>query len=140
MLDPAHVPPVDVGELLARFVLFSRHVRASDKTVKPEAFMPHPLLELSMTRHREATDEELWNEGRRVAAIRGKTLYGRADVSEAAFAIEELTVVAKPVAENPNHADAINWPADKPAQKIKALQIAGKSTYLPNPGGKEVSA
>jgi hypothetical protein len=130
VLDPAQVPPVDAGELLARFVLFSRHVRSSDNTVKPEAFMPHPRVELSLTRHREATDEELWNEGIRVASIRTAALYGRADVSEAAFAAEELKVVAKPISENPNHADAIGWPAEKPAQKIKALQIAGKANFL----------
>lgn len=119
--------------MLARFILYSRHVRASDNTVRPEAFMPHPLIELSMTRHREATPEELWKEGSRVAAIRAATLYGRADVCETAFAAEQLTVLAKPIAENPNHADATNWPADKPAQKIKALQIAGKSNYFPFP-------
>jgi hypothetical protein len=116
--------------VLARFVLFSRHFRASDNTAKPEAFMPHPHIELSMTRHLQATEQELWTEGRRVASIRGATLYGRDDVSEAAFAAEQLTVVAKPIAENPNHADATDWPADKPAQKIKALEIAKKSTFL----------
>jgi hypothetical protein len=93
--------------------------------------MPHPRVELSMTRHREATEEELWKEGKRVATIRSVTLYGRADISEAAFMAEELKVEANPIAENPNHADAIGWPAEKPAQKIKALQIARKATYLP---------
>jgi hypothetical protein len=94
--------------------------------------MPHPRVELSLTRHLEAADQDLWNEGVRVASIRATTLYGRADVSEAAFAAEELTVVATPIPENPNHADATNWPADKPAQKIKALQIAGKAKYFPH--------
>lgn len=86
-----------------------------------------------MTRHREATVDELWSEGERVAALRKKTIYGRADVTAAAFVEEDLRVEAKPLPENPNHADAVDWPADKPAQKMKALQIALKSTYVPKP-------
>lgn len=129
MFDPSQVPPVAADELLARFVLFSRHVRGPDNTVKPDAFIPHPHVELSVTRHREATDDELWNEGKRVADIRSVTLHGRADVPVTAFAAENLNVVAKPIAENPNHADVERWPQEKPAQKIKALQIAAKSTY-----------
>lgn len=136
MLDPAQIPSVAAGEQLARYVLFSKHVRSSDNTVRPEAFMPHPRSELSMTRHREATNEELWGEGMRVSALRLLELYGRADVSEAAFSAEDLKVIAKPIAENPNHADAVGWPADKPAQKIKALQMAHKANYLHAPVGE----
>jgi hypothetical protein len=132
VFDLTSVPPVDANELLARFILVSRHIRSSDNTVKPEAFMPHPYLELSMTRHRDATDIEIWREGQRVARVRPATLHGRADVNVSAFTAESLSVVAKPIVENPNHADALNWPAEKPAQKIKAIQIAGKSRYLPN--------
>ena len=136
MFDPVHVPPVALDELLARFVLFSSHVRRSENTVKQDAFMPHPRVELSVTRHREATNDELWREGGRVAALREKILYGCADVLATAFADERLQVVAKPIIpENPNHADVIDWPADKPSQKMKALQIANKSTYVPKPNG-----
>jgi hypothetical protein len=35
-----------------------------------------------------------------------------------------LQVVAAPVPENPNHANVIDWPAEKSAQKIIAQQIA----------------
>jgi hypothetical protein len=132
VLDPANVPPVAVDELLSRFVLFPKHVRSSDNTVKQDAFMPHPRVELSMTRHVEATEAELWQEGERVALIRTRPLYGRAVVCVREFVNEGLVVVAKPIVpENPNHADAVNWPTEKASQKMIALQIAVKSAYVP---------
>jgi hypothetical protein len=134
MFDPSHVPTVTSNELLARFVIFSRHFRPSDNTIKPDAFLPHPLVQLSVTRHREATEDELWQEGKRVAAIRTATLYGRADVVANAFEREDLAVVEKPIAENPNHADVVGWPADKPAQKMKAREIANKAVFNAVPG------
>ncbi|HEY2786117.1 MAG TPA: hypothetical protein VGJ05_14205 [Fimbriiglobus sp.] len=63
--------------------------------------MPHPHVEVSLTRHREATLDELWKEGKRVASLRVKTLYGRADVIAAAFIDQGLKVEPKPIPENP---------------------------------------
>jgi hypothetical protein len=133
MLDPAKVPAVDSDELLARFIIFSKHFRPSDNTVKPDAFVPHPQVELSVTRHRAATNDELWQEGNRVAAIRSATLYGRADVAAETFESEDLSVVPKPISENPNHADVIDWPTDKPSQKMKACEIASRAVFVPAP-------
>jgi hypothetical protein len=130
MFDLAQVPPVSSDELLARFIIFSRHFRPSDNTVKPDAFVPHPQVELSVTRHRAATQDELWQEGRRVAAFRTATLYGRADVAANTFESKDLTVAEKPIAENPNHADVIDWPADKAAQKMKAREIANEAVFV----------
>jgi len=94
--------------------------------------MPHPRVELSLTRHLEATDAELWHEGIRVAALRARPLYGRAVIAARVFIDEGLSVEAKPILpENPNHADATNWPPDKPSQKMIALQIAAKAKYIP---------
>lgn len=132
MLDPANVPPVESNELLSRFILFSRHLRA-DKTVKPDAFIPHPLPALSLTRHRDATDDELWREGARVEAIRDATLYGRAEVAATAFLDQQLSVEAEPIPANPNHADVTNWPAERSAQKMKALEIAKVSHFQSKP-------
>ena len=133
MLDPAQVPPVSSDEVLARFIVFSKHIRSSNMTVKPDAFIPHPLIELSVTRHREATEAELWQEGERVAALRSTTLYGKAAVTAGAFENEDLSVVAKPIPQNLNHADVIDWPTDKPAQKMKACEIANKAVFVPRP-------
>lgn len=130
MFDPAAVPDIEQDETVARFILFSRHYRSSDNTVRQDAFVPHPRPELSMMRHRDATIDEIWQEGRRVAGLRKSTLYGRADVAVAAFTAESVRVVPKPVLENPNHADAIDWPTGKPEQKIIALQIANRAIFV----------
>jgi hypothetical protein len=134
VLDPAAIPDVEPDEILARFVHFKRHVRSFDSTVRPDAFIPHPHADLSVTRHREATADELWNDGRRIATIRQLPLYGRADTSVTAFASEGLRTESDPILpENPNHAVVTGWPSEKSEQKIKAAQIAIKSQYLPAP-------
>src|SRR5256885_16976561 len=80
MIDANHVPPVANDELLARFITQSKQFRSSDQSVKPDLFIPFRLTELSVTRHRDATADELWQVGRDVAALRQQKLYGRADV------------------------------------------------------------
>ena len=132
MLDPQRMPAVENDEVLARFVLFSKWIRISNRTVKLDAFFPHPHVELSLTRLRQATDEEIWDEGTRIATLRG-TLYGRADIGVTAFKERDLVVEAAPIPENPNHANAKNWPAEKSEQKAKALEIALKARFLPAP-------
>jgi hypothetical protein len=133
VLDPENVPPITSNEDVARFILSASHIRSSDGTVKPDAFIPHPRPELSLTRLRDATEQEIWQEGRRVANLRLKTLLGRADVRVAAFTEASLTVVAKPLAENPNHADAVGWPDDKPSQKMKAILVSRQSRFTATP-------
>ena len=132
MFDPNRVPPVQSEELLARFILFSGWFRPSDNAVKQDAFIPH-LNELSVTRHEQATAEEIWADGERVATLRKRTLYGRADVGLAALKEQSLAVEANPIIGNPNHAIAKNWPMEKSEQKMKALQIALKSQFVPMP-------
>jgi hypothetical protein len=132
MIDPADVPPVDAGELLARFVLWERHVRR-DGTVRPDVFVPHPHRDLSVTRHRSATTEEIWSIGRRVASLRAHTLRGRADAGTALFTRRGLVVAADPIAGNPNHASVSAWPPDKSQQKIIAQELAGQARFVPAP-------
>jgi hypothetical protein len=129
VFKPDQVPSVTSDELLARFILFSRHFRRSDNTIRPEAFIPHPLVELSVTRHRDATDEDVWTEGRRVAAVRKVTLYGRADVVTKTFTELDLIVQAAPITENPNHANVTGWPHEKSAQKMKAIDVANAARF-----------
>ena len=93
--------------------------------------MPHPRTELSLTRHLQITIEELWREGKRVSEIRNATLYGRADVTVLAFTERDLSVEPAPIKENPNHANVSNWPIEKSAQKMKAIEIALSSQYIP---------
>jgi hypothetical protein len=135
MIDAADVPAVQDTELLARYVVYSKHVRTSDSSLKPDAFMPLPYQELSVTRHLMATDDELWAVGERVASASGKALYGRGDVTADVCIGQRLSVKAAPVDGNPNHADVTGWPAEKAAQKIIALELAAKATFIPRPNG-----
>lgn len=41
-LDPTNIPQMASTEQLARYILFSKHFRSSDNTVKPDALSPHP--------------------------------------------------------------------------------------------------
>lgn len=130
MIDPVNVPPVALDERVARFVLSNSHVRRADSTLKPDAFIPHPHLVLSVTRHRSATEDEVWSVGDRIARERQRTLYGRGDVVVSAFTMRSLTVNAKPIAGNPNHADVCDWPIEKSAQKNIAQQIAADAVFV----------
>ena len=92
MIDPANVPPVTPDELLSRFATQSGQFRKTDKSVKQELFQPHPRPECSVMRHRDATDAEIWQTGRYVAASfpEGRTLHGRADITAAACTMVAL--------------------------------------------------
>jgi hypothetical protein len=124
MSNGGTVPPVDSREWLARIIHYQRYIR-QDRTVRADAFIPYPYPDLSVTRHLQLSESELWEVARKVARQTGKTLHGRADVEAAVFLRQELRVIADPILpENPNHANVTDWPPDRPAQKIIALQIA----------------
>ena len=133
MIDPENVPPVSDNELLARFVTQSRQFRSSDQNVKQDAFIPHPRLELSVTRHLLATEAEIWEVGSAVAQGQGKPMYGRADLSALSCRAQSLRVEATPVDRNPNHADLAGWPMAKQDQKAIALKLAASATFVANP-------
>ncbi len=121
--------PIAADEVLARFLLHRRYVR-QDGTVRDAAFVPYPWPDLSVTRHSGLVEDELWSKGRSVASETGKVLYGRADVVAETFLDLELTVESDPIEGNPNHANVGGWPAEKPAQKMKAKLIAAKATVV----------
>jgi len=118
-------------EEVARFVLSSRWIRKVDLTIKPDAFMPHPYTELSVTRHRGISTNQIWKHGKVVATQTNKTLYGRVDVRVSNVRKHDIDVVARPIpGENPNHACLVDWPKDKSEQKSKAQEIVAKAHYL----------
>ena len=124
--------PVSDDEWLARYVLRKEQVRA-DGTLKPDTFMPFKWVELSVTRHLGLDEVELWEAGASVAAETGTTLQGRADAQASVYVKHPLRVIPRPLPRNPNHADVVGWPADKPAQKEIALLIAREATFKPKP-------
>lgn len=120
-------------EWLARFILFSKWIRASDQTVRPAAFIPHPYPDLSVTRHKNLPEQELWRIGQGVADARPAKLYGRADIQVAEIRRQTLTVESKPVANNANHANVVGWPVEKSAQISIAQQLAAVTRYFRKP-------
>jgi hypothetical protein len=133
MIDPNDIPPVAGDELLARYITQAKQFRPSDQSVKPDLFIPFRLTELSVTRHREATAEELWQVGRDVAALRQQILYGRSDVRASDCAVGPLSVMPDPILPpdelyNPNHANVAGFPAAKDDQKALAIKIAHKAS------------
>jgi hypothetical protein len=120
-------------EWLARFILFSKWIRPSDHTVRPEAFIPHPYPDLSVTRHKDLSERELWQIGEGVANARPAKLYGRTDIQVTELQRQALTVESKPVANNPNHANVIGWPVEKSAQKSIAQQLVAGRPFISKP-------
>ena len=55
--------------------------------------MPHPRLALSVTRHLNATEEEIWAAGRDVVHSLNRTLYGRSDILAKACKTDLLKVI-----------------------------------------------
>jgi hypothetical protein len=132
MSNGGTLPLVDRDEWLARFILYKRYIRA-DGTVRPDAFIPHPYPDLSVTRHLQLSEAQLWELGRDVGQESDKILQGRADIQASAFQRHELHVVPAALPKNPNHANVTGWPAEKPAQKIIAQQIAAAAGKAPTP-------
>ena len=120
-------------ERLARFILFSKWIRSSGQTVRPDAFIPYPYPDLSVTRHINLSEEALWKMGQDVADARPAKLYGRADIYASTARRQHLRIDPAPAPNNPNHANINDWPADKPAQKIIAQQLAADSVYRAKP-------
>ena len=135
MIDPGNVPPVELDEVVARFVLASKASRLvyEDGEAKPQLFCPYKHVELSVNRHLECTDEEIWHFGRGVAGHQRKTLQGRFDICVHDCTVDSLSVKATPipppddVPKNPNHADIVGFPETKPDQKVLGLKLADKA-------------
>jgi len=124
------VEPIGTEERLSRFVLRKDWVR-SDQTVRPEAFIPHPHNDLSVSRHLKRPEPELWDEGKAVAVARALQLHGRADFLASDAIGQTLRVEPAPLPENPHHAVLVGWPPEKSAQKIKALNLAAAASFVP---------
>ena len=64
------------SELLARYITSSKWFRKQDQTVKQDAFIPpESPLELSVTRHLNLPENDIWNIGRRIATSISRTLH-----------------------------------------------------------------
>ncbi len=135
MIDPHNTPAIGEEELTTRYIVSRQHVNKQTRTVKAEAFVPHPYTDLSVTRLIEITDAEVWSLGENVARVRvpPRTLQGRGDVLAATFLGQQLQVVPDPVEGNPNHAIVTGWADDEPGQLMVAKEIAAVAKFVPVP-------
>lgn len=126
--DPSS--PIPNTEQLARFVFHKSHVRI-DGTLKQDAFIPHPHVDLSTTRHDLLGDRKIWIRGNNVARQKNLPLIGRGDVCASVYRSRGLQIVPEPIDCNPQHVNIGSWPSDKPAQKNRAQLIAKDSVFRP---------
>jgi len=131
MTGETTLPPITEDEWLARFVLFRRWIRSSDRSVRPDAFIPHPYPNLSVTRHVGLAEVVLWQIGQEIADTRPARLHGRADFQ--AHTVTKRLLCIAPTPEPKNHANITGWPPDKPSQKIIAQEIAAEAQFMPKP-------
>jgi hypothetical protein len=123
---------VEDEEKLSRFILFRGWFRPSNNTVKQDAFTPSGDLDVSVTRQRGFSEEQIWRRGQEIADARPAPLYGRADFQAAQARAHSLDVRSDEPP--PNHALIVSWPIGKAQQKMIALELAALSLYIPNPG------
>ena len=125
--------PVDDREKLARFVVVESYIRRSKNTPRPQVFLPYKHVELSVIRHLDLSEAELWEIGQTdVADKLGKPLHGRADILASDVRAERLDV--KPSEPPRNHANIIGWPPERAAQMSYAQVLASKAgQFIPTP-------
>jgi hypothetical protein len=123
--------PVDDTEFLARFVVASNWIRKGNEewNIKPEAVMPHPNIELSVTRYRDLTEHEFWEIGEGVAAQRVRTFYGC--IRFLAMIPRKQGLNIDPDEPPKNHAIVTKWPKGKPEQKALAQEIVANLRLIP---------
>ena len=132
-LGPLAQVPVDDDERLARFILDKRWAPKGDEGVKAQALLAHKYVELSVGRHRDLAETEIWELGQEVALKRSETerraipLVGRADFF--ARTVRGLGLNVKPNEPARNHANVIGWPSGKSAQTSLAQEIAAQSVF-----------
>ncbi len=122
--------PVCDDERLSRFLLFSRWFAREAGRVKPDAFVPHPFIELSVSCTESLPEEQIWQLGGDVARQRsGTTLYGRADLAVRSVRLQGLDVHRD---DTPRyHANITGWSdAGKAAQRMKAAELAAASSLV----------
>lgn len=149
MINPDDVPEVETDEMLARFIVAGQSTKSlrkyarADNTVKPQLFLPHDR-ELSVNRHRNCEEGEIWAFGQAIAIYRAMTFHGRSDIAVASCSFDQLDVVAKPiknhpkgVPDNPNHADIEGFPSAKEDKLSVAMKLAAKATNRQAPRESE---
>jgi hypothetical protein len=124
----ASIKPTDP---LARFIYSSSHFSRERNRVKHNAFMPDGDRKTSVFRTKDLNEAETWAIGDGVAQQRAQTLHARGDILVADVSKVNLRVV--PSEPPPRHANIQDWPEEKSAQKLKAIDLADAAILVPKP-------
>ena len=119
-------------DALARFIYSSSHFSHENKRVKHNAFMPAADNKTSVYHTEELSEAETWAIGEEVAQKRKQTLHARGDIIAAEVSKVSLRLV--PTETPPHHANIEDWPAEKSAQKLKAIDLADAAKLVIRPG------
>lgn len=115
-------------EKLARFIFSSSHFSSQNFRVKHNAFLPTSAGEASVSRISDLPEPDIWPIGSVIATQRGQTLYARGDLL--AHDVRQVQLDVTPAEPPPRHANIVNWPTDKSAQKLRAMELAEKAKLV----------
>lgn len=116
---------------LTRFIYSSSLFSRDKKRVKHNAFMPGRDGKTSVFRTKDLNEAAIWAIGEEVAQKSVRPLHGRGDIAAADVSKANLTLV--PSEPPPRHANIENWPAEKDAQKLKAMELADAAKLVTRP-------
>ena len=116
---------------LARFIYSTSHFSPAKDRVKHNAFMPGPDGKTSVFRTQDLNEAATWAIGEEIAQQTERTLHARGDIVAEDVSKNSLTVV--PSEPPPRHANIENWPAEKDAQKLRAIELAGAAKLVTKP-------
>jgi hypothetical protein len=112
------------NSLLARFIFQSGNYRKlAPAKPKPNAFLPDPSkLKCSAIWRDTLPEQEIWQIGDSLGAVRSKPPLARADFNVAAVSEAKLAIEPDPEP-HPLHINLCGWPIGKDEQKAIALLL-----------------
>lgn len=120
---------VNPDEMTTHFIFARDHFNQAKNTVSAAAFMPPKDKRLSIYRIHCCEEEKIWWLGDWYVSRRRtdkKAVLARGDLQALEF--ERVQLEIRPERNpHPRHANVLGWPADKPAQKMKAVELAHKA-------------
>lgn len=122
-------PQVLPEETLARFAVDQSYFRASDNSVRHNAFMPDKNTRVSVYRQQGLTEAEIWQLGMtHVAQPRNKQLLGRAVITARDIFRKGFDVI--PEEPPPLHANICGFHQEPHKWKEQALELAALARFI----------
>lgn len=115
--------PIEPSEILSRYIFTEKYLRP-DNSVKWQAFKPKNH-ETSVYRTSDLSEPDIWDIGRDVETMSGRSLRGRADIRTSSVLEISLDVIDS--IPPPLHANIVGWPIDEAEIKQKALELSEAS-------------